>query len=65
MTPGNAFLSPNIWKYDSPLASSTSAVPCGCGRIINESAPILFSNPHNTGLKKTVLLKEYYTSFTP
>lgn len=46
------FSFPQHLKIWQPLASSTSAVQWGCGQIINEHAPILFSNPQNAGWKK-------------
>ena len=50
--PWKGFSFPQRLEIWQPLASGTSAVRWGCGRIINEHAPILFSNPQNAGWKK-------------
>lgn len=65
MTPGNAFLSFNIWKYDSPLPPAPQLCNEDVDGLLTRVLPFCFQTHIILGEKKTALLKEYYTSFTP
>lgn len=57
MTPENAFLSPNIWKYDSPLPPAPQLCNKDVDRLLTNMLPFCFQTYKMLGEKKSSLVE--------